>query len=49
VGAGWWAARYPKHYEHHSQVSASGLLACAGVIGVVTALISIVYGATPAQ
>ena len=44
LGGGLWAARYPKHHEDHAQVAASGLLAGAGVMGVVTALISIVFG-----
>ena len=44
VGGGWWAARHPKHHEDHAQVAASGLLAGAGVMGVVTALVSIIFG-----
>ena len=41
---GWWAAKYPAHHEDHANVAASGLLAGAGVTGVITAMISMARG-----
>ena len=40
----WWAAKYPAHHEDHANVAASGLLAGAGVTGVITAMISMARG-----
>ena len=44
AGGGWWAAKYPAHHEDHANVAASGLLAGAGVTGVITAMISMARG-----
>ena len=44
IAGGWWLMRYPRHHEEHAQVAASGLLAGAGVMSVVTALTSIFFG-----
>ena len=44
AGGGWWAAKYPAHHEDHAHVAASGLLAGAGVTGVITAMVSMARG-----
>ena len=36
--------KYPAHHEDHANVAASGLLAGAGVTGVITAMISMARG-----
>lgn len=44
AGGGWWAAKHPAHHEDHAHVAASGLLAGAGVTGVITAMVSMARG-----
>lgn len=42
--SGWWRRRRPTQHEDHANVMASGLLAGAGVMGVVTAMASMAMG-----
>ena len=46
IGSGYWERRNREHHEDHAYIAASGLLAGAGVMGVVTALVSMAFGTT---
>ena len=46
IGSGYWERRDKEHHEDHAYIAASGLLAGAGVMGVVTALVSMAFGTT---
>lgn len=46
IGSGYWERRHREHHEDHAYIAASGLLAGAGVMGVVTALVSMAFGTT---
>ena len=46
IGSGYWERRHKAHHEDHAYIAASGLLAGGGVMGVVTALVSMAFGTT---
>ena len=46
IGSGYWERRDKAHHEDHAYIAASGLLAGGGVMGVVTALVSMAFGTT---
>lgn len=46
IGSGYWERRDKEHHEDHAYIAASDLLAGGGVMGVVTALMSMAFGTT---